>query len=110
MKRAKSFFVAALVAAAFSAVAADTGRDETPGQYIDDATITTKVKTALVKDSATSALDVKVETYRGTVQLAGFASSQAEIKRAEALARAVPGVNDVKNSILLKPTGEAPRE
>ncbi|HJW25657.1 MAG TPA: BON domain-containing protein [Rhodocyclaceae bacterium] len=102
MRLARSFLAAAMLTAAVAAGAADTGR-ETTGQTIDDATITTKVKSAFVKDPVVSALGVKVETYRGTVQLGGFADSQAEIKRAETLARSVPGVADVKNDIQLKP-------
>lgn len=109
MRLAKSFLAAVLLTAAVGAGAADAGR-ETTGQYIDDATITAKVKSAFVKDPTINALGVKVETYRGTVQLAGFASSQAEIQRAENLARSVPGVADVKNDMQLKPARPAPRE
>ncbi len=75
---------------------------ESPGEYIDDATITTKVKSAFVADKTVSAMDVKVETYKGTVQLSGFAKSQNEINQAVAIARGVKGVQSVKNDILLK--------
>ncbi len=75
---------------------------ESPGQYVDDATITTKVKSAFVADKTVSAMDVKVETYKGTVQLSGFAKSQAEINQASSIARGVTGVEAVKNNILLK--------
>lgn len=102
MKPARSLLAATLLAAAVGAGAAEPGR-ETTGQYMDDATITTKVKSAFVKDPVVNALDVKVETYKGTVQLSGYASSQAEIQRAESMARSVPGVSDVKNDIQLKP-------
>jgi hyperosmotically inducible protein len=75
---------------------------ESPGQYIDDATITTKVKSAFVADKTVSAMDVKVETYKGTVQLSGFANNQTEINQAVAIARGVTGVQAVKNDIKLK--------
>lgn len=75
---------------------------ETPGEYIDDAAITAKVKAAFVKDKAVNATDVKVETYKGTVQLSGFAASSAAIERAVELAGKVPGVKMVRNDIRLK--------
>jgi len=75
---------------------------ESTGQYFDDATISTKVKTQFVTDKLVSATDIKVDTYKGTVQLSGFARSQTEINQAVAIARAVQGVQSVKNDILLK--------
>jgi hyperosmotically inducible protein len=75
---------------------------EGPGAYIDDATITTKVKTEFVADKTVDATNIKVETYKGTVQLSGFAKSQAEINKAVQIARNVTGVQSVKNDVLLK--------
>ena len=40
---------------------------------------------------------------KGTVQLSGFAKSQAEKDRAAALARDVKGVSSVRNSIVVRP-------
>lgn len=76
---------------------------ETVGQYTDDATITTRVKAALVQDPNVSATQVNVETYRGVVQLSGFVDSEANARRAAELARRVPGVRSVKNDIRTKP-------
>ena len=75
---------------------------ESPGQYVDDATITTKVKSDFVLDKTVDATNIKVETYKGTVLLSGFAKSQAEINKAVQIARSVTGVQTVKNSIELK--------
>ena len=75
---------------------------ESAGEYIDDAAITAKVKAAFVKDKDVSATEVKVETMKGTVQLAGFAKSSAAIERAVQLASKVPGVKSVHNDIRLK--------
>jgi len=44
-----------------------------------------------------------VETLNGTVQLSGFAKSQAEKNQAEALARSAKHVRDVRNSIVVRP-------
>jgi osmotically-inducible protein OsmY len=75
---------------------------ESTGQYVDDSTITTKVKTEFVTDKTVDSTNIKVETFKGTVQLSGFAKSQAEINRAVQIARNVTGVQSVKNDILLR--------
>ena len=75
---------------------------ESGGQYIDDSTITTKVKSDFLLDKTIDSTDIKVETFKGTVQLSGFAKSQAEINRAVQIARNVSGVQSVKNDILLR--------
>jgi osmotically-inducible protein OsmY len=72
------------------------------GQYIDDASITSKVKTALTRDPNTSAFDISVETYKGTVQLSGFVDTDAERRRAAQVAEDVSGVRSVRNDLRVK--------
>lgn len=79
-----------------------TSGQSSVGQYVDDATITTRVKARMAEDPAVSAMRINVETLNGTVQLAGFAASQAEKDKAAALARAVPDVKDVRNNIVVR--------
>lgn len=81
---------------------------ESTGEYIDDATITTKVKAAFVKDPVVKALDVNVDTFKGTVQLSGFVDTREQKTRAEQIAAAIQGVTAVRNNISLK-TSAAPR-
>lgn len=81
---------------------AGSSTQESTGEYLDDSAITAKVKSAFVSDKEVSALDIRAVTYKGVVQLSGFASSQQEIDRAVELARNVPGVKSVKNDIRLK--------
>lgn len=76
--------------------------NKSAGEYIDDAAITTKVKAAFLKDTEVKATEIKVQTFKGTVQLSGFASSSAAIERAARLAADVPGVKSVRNDIRLK--------
>lgn len=62
-----------LLAAVVSVIlAAPVNAAETAGQYIDDATVGTKTKAALVENETVSALDLNVEVYKGVVQLSGF--------------------------------------
>ncbi|HEX2201263.1 MAG TPA: BON domain-containing protein [Gammaproteobacteria bacterium] len=84
------------------AACAATSTDESTGEYIDDAAITTKVKTALLQDPEVSGLDINVETFKGTVQLSGFANTERERQRAGTLARLVEGVQSIQNDIELK--------
>jgi hyperosmotically inducible protein len=95
-----------MLAAAVFGVALATGcthlGDKSAGAIIDDAAITTKVKALFVEDKTVSAMNIKVDTYQGTVQLSGFANSQTEAQRAAELARGVKGVKVVKNDIRLK--------
>ena len=98
------------LAAAVTAVAllATTGcavtRDQSSaGAYVDDTTITAKVKSKFIEDKAVAASSIQVETLNGTVQLSGFAKSETEREQAAALARDVKGVKTVKNDILVRP-------
>ncbi len=78
-------------------------KSETTGQYIDDATVTAKVKTAIANDvGVKAAANVNVETYRGVVQLSGFADSDAQASKAVAAAKKVNGVRSVKNDMRIK--------
>ena len=73
------------------------------GSYIDDATLTTRVKGKFAEDPTVSAMAISVETLKGQVQLAGFAKSATEKSRAEDLARNTSGVRSVKNDIVIRP-------
>lgn len=81
---------------------ASTSTQSSLGEVVDDSVITTKVKAAFVEDKTVSALNISVETYKGTVQLSGFANNLNEMSRAVELARGVKGVKSVKNDIRLK--------
>jgi hyperosmotically inducible protein len=76
---------------------------ESAGAYVDDATITTTIKSRYAGDSAVSAAAIQVETLQGEVQLSGFAKSEAEKERAEQIALATRGVTAVRNDIVVQP-------
>ncbi len=81
---------------------AATPTKESTGEYVDDATITTKVKAAFVHDDYIKSFDISVETFTGTVQLSGFVDNSAQKYRAGEVAREVKGVQDVKNNLTVK--------
>lgn len=72
------------------------------GQYVDDATITTRVKTRFAKDDVVSALGVDVETTKGIVVLSGNVNSEKERSRAVSIARDVPDVRGVRDKMMVK--------
>ncbi len=74
----------------------------TVGQYVDDAGITTRVKARFADDTGVSAMRIQVETLNGTVQLSGFAASQAEKDKAGQVARSVSDVKEVRNNIIVR--------
>ncbi len=73
-----------------------TTPQRTTGEVIDDATITTRVKSSLVADPVVSATAINVDTSRGIVNLAGLVNSERERQRAIQLAQATPGVQRVE--------------
>jgi hyperosmotically inducible protein len=90
--------------AAPSPGAPQTETKTTVGTEIDDATITTKVKSALLADADVKGSDIKVETLKGVVQLSGFVDSQGQIDRAVAVTKGVEGVKSVDNKMTVKTT------
>ncbi len=101
----KKLLIATMLAAAglasVAGCAVSSGQSSV-GNYVDDATITARVKTRFAEDTQVSAMRINVETLKGVVQLSGFATSTAEKNRAGDVAREVPGVQEVRNSIIVK--------
>ena len=100
--KSKVLFSALFAGAMLLSGCASTSTQESTGEFVDDSLITTKVKAKFVEDKTVSALNVNVETFKGTVQLSGFANSAAEADRAVQLARETKGVKSVKNDIRIK--------
>ena len=100
LKQASAF----ILAIAFTSIlgCAATATQESTGEYVTDSWITTKVKAALVEDPLVKATEVNVETYKGTVQLSGFVSSNAARSQAILVTRGIKGVTDVKNDMRIK--------
>jgi len=100
LKRITTF----ILALAFVSVlgCAGSAKQESTGEYFGDSWITTKVKTALVNDPQVKSAEVNVETFKGTVQLSGFVSSDAAMRQAVKVAQGVDGVTAVKNDMRIK--------
>ncbi len=75
---------------------------ETIGEKIDDASITSQVKYALLSHKTTSALKTKVTTTDGVIGITGEATSDAEKSLVTKLAQDVRGVRSVNNNMTVK--------
>jgi hyperosmotically inducible protein len=87
---------------AMMAGCASTRTQESTGQYVDDSSITAKVKADILGDPALKVFDIGVETFKGVVQLSGFVNSAEIRNRAAVVAGRVNGVKSVKNSLIVK--------
>jgi osmotically-inducible protein OsmY len=100
-QRIMKFLVLLFMTIAFMGCAS-TAKQSSPGDYIDDTVITTKVKAAILDDPNLKVLQISVETLKGVVQLSGFVDSRQSISKAGEVARSVPGVKSVKNDLIVK--------
>ncbi|KHE91832.1 MAG: hypothetical protein SCABRO_02438 [Candidatus Scalindua brodae] len=100
----KRFFVAFFLVAwvVGGSGCAGTSTRESVGEYMDDSVITTKVKAAIFSDPVAKVFQVKVETFKGVVQLSGFVDSPEAAAKAVEAARSVGGVKDVINKMSVK--------
>jgi osmotically-inducible protein OsmY len=73
----------------------------TTGETVDDATITARVKSALLADPEISGLKINVDTSQGKVRLKGEVKSMALRKKTEALVKEVNGVKSVDNQLVI---------
>ena len=100
MKRPFAILLAASLVLAAGCAA--TSNRESTGQYVDDSSITTRVKKAIYDEPSLKVTQITVETYKSVVQLSGFVDSSAQIGTAVSVARSVDGVTAVKNDMRVK--------
>ena len=80
-----------------------TRGQQSVGAYVDDAGITTLVKSRMLENKQVDGTSISVETLNGTVMLSGFAKSSNEKYTAQSIAQGVSGVKMVKNEITVRP-------
>jgi osmotically-inducible protein OsmY len=93
--------LAATVLGAALAVGCTGLGEKTAGQTVDDAAIVSKAKAAFALDHTVKAMNIKVDSYKGDVQLSGVAKTPEEARRAEEIVRGLKDVRSVKNDIRL---------
>jgi len=85
----------------FSACASSRTHEST-GEFVDDAVITTKVKSLIADNDFLKSFQISVETFQGTVQLSGFVNSQQAVDKASEITRSVQGIKSIKNNLIVK--------
>ena len=86
----------------FTFLGCQTPAGRSAGQVVDDATITTKVKTKIFGDSILKGFAISVETFKGEVTLTGAVDNEWSKGRAERVAKSTTGVLKVHNLIKIK--------
>jgi hyperosmotically inducible protein len=69
------------------------------GQTVDDATVTAKVKAALLAESDVDGSKINVDTINGRVTLKGEVPSKTMVERAAQVAKGIEGVKDIDNRL-----------
>src|SRR5438874_608196 len=75
---------------------ASTRYERTTGEFVDDKRLIGRVKHSLNAQPVYKFPDVKVQAYRGVVQLSGFAATDAQKEAATEIARRTRGVAQVE--------------
>lgn len=81
---------------------AATATHEGAGGYVDDSTITTKVKSELLGTKGVDSTEITVETFKGVVKLSGFIDNKVMIDTALRVAQGVAGVTSVTDDMTVK--------
>ncbi|MBQ0206071.1 molecular chaperone OsmY [Citrobacter portucalensis] len=76
------------------------------GNFMDDSTITAKVKAALVDHESIKSTDISVKTDQKVVTLSGFVESQAQAEEAVKVAKGVEGVTSVSDKLHVRGSKE----
>jgi osmotically-inducible protein OsmY len=103
LKTTRSYATVILLVMALMAPVLLTGCGKTVGETVDDSTVSTRVKTALLNDPDVGGLRIDVDTFKGVVTLSGAVKSPAERDKAIAVARKIGGVKDVKSTLQINP-------
>ncbi len=98
----KPILISAALALFLSVMGCTSMTGQTAGQYIDDSTITTSVKTKLVVDKVANFTRIDVDTTNRVVSLNGVVESTEQKERAEQLAMEVSGVRRVDNNLQIQ--------
>ena len=72
-----------------------------------DAWLTTKAKLAVLTNTGTAGTNVNVDTVRGVVTLHGTVATEEEKSKAEQSAKAIEGVQEVRNLLKVVPAKQA---
>ncbi len=73
-----------------------------PGEYVDDSVITTRIKSLPAADDFLKSFQISAKTYQGTIQLSGYVNSHKAVDKVEEIVKSVKGVAGIKNNLIVK--------
>ena len=79
-----------------------SAREDIDKRVQQDATLTARVRAALIAERGIPSKTISVETYEGAVQLSGFVPAPDMVSRAGRLTAGISGVRTVHNNILVR--------
>lgn len=107
MRRYPKWAVLALAVAIIAGLTAcHTMAGRSAGDVVNDASITSKVKTKLFADDRLSGLAISVDTFQGEVTLIGGVKTEADKELATRIAQEVRGVREVNNLLMVRQEAE----
>ncbi|KTD16563.1 BON domain-containing protein [Legionella jordanis] len=96
----KNIVILVLISGIVACAAGPTS--ESTGQYLDSSAVTAKVKAELIDKLGAKGFAIKVNTFKGVVQLSGFVNNALTRQRAAAIASRVEGVKRIRNDLIIK--------
>jgi osmotically-inducible protein OsmY len=103
LKTSRKFVVALLIAISSALlVSCYTPAGRSTGVVVDDASITTQIKTSLLAHKTLDGIAISVKTFSGEVTLTGAVDTPAQAQKASEIAYSVRGVRKVNNLITVK--------
>ena len=100
--KASTALTLVVIIATFALAACTSMTGKTAGENVDDATITSEVKTKLAAEKISTLTKIGVDTDRGTVYLTGTVNNAEMRSRAEEIARGVKHVGKVVNNLTVR--------
>lgn len=73
-----------------------------PESYVDDNTLSAKIKSDLLRDPNIQGTAITVTAYQRQVQLTGYVATPQEKERAGLIAASTPGVAAVRNDLVVQ--------
>ncbi|VAX24816.1 hypothetical protein MNBD_NITROSPINAE03-2074 [hydrothermal vent metagenome] len=80
--------------------AVDRGIENTK-EFFSDSSITTRVKTRLLRDDYVSGFDIKIATTEGSCSVKGEVESEKLARRVMGIVRATKGVKNARNHLVV---------
>ena len=77
-------------------------KGQLPSKYIDDTTLTTKIKSHILTEKGINSSDVHIESYDSTVQITGFVKDKQTYNKVANIIKNTAGVKKIINNLIIR--------